>query len=266
MLDFFEYSFVTRALLAGLLIALATPTLGVFLVARRSSLLTDTLSHTALAGVGLGLVAGIHPLLGALLVSVVAAGGIEKIITQGKLSTEAVHALFLSGGLALAVLLMSFTTSSISFETYLFGSIATVSENDLWLLLGTTLLIIGTVSIFWWQLLSLSLHEDLARVSGIQVRWIKAAVAGLAALTVSLSLKIVGGLLIGALIVVPVLSAMQMSTSFRSTLIIAIAFAEGAVLLGLLLSYTWNVPSGAAIVLLSITGFLLALLQRSARA
>ncbi len=265
MLDFFDYSFMTRALLAGMLIAVSAPVLGAFLVARRSSLLTDTLSHTALAGVGLATLLGFSPILGALLVSILASNSIEKIITKGKLGTEAVHALFLSGGLALAVILMSFSSSPVSFESYLFGSIATVSSTDLWLLAGTTLLIATTVSLFWWPLVSLALNEELAEASGVKVASVKVGLAALAALTVSLSLKIVGGLLIGALMVVPVLSAMQLCRNFRSTVFVGIAFAEGAVLLGLFLSYTFNIPSGPAIVLLSVAGFLMALLQKSIR-
>lgn len=256
---------MTRALIAGMLIAVSAPTLGVFLVARRSSLLTDTLSHTALAGVGLAYLLGFSPILGALFVSILASNSIEKIITKSKLSTEAVHALFLSGGLALAVILMSFSTSPISFETYLFGSVATVDVTDLWLLAGTTLITIIGVSLFWWSLVSVALNEELAEASGVKVKSIKIGLAALAAITVSLSLKIVGGLLIGALMVVPVLSAMQLCKSLRSTLLVGIAFAEGAVLIGLFLSYTFNIPSGPAIVLLSIFGFLMALIQRSIR-
>ncbi len=265
MFDFLNYGFMVRALLAGFLVALAAPTLGIFLVARRSSLLTDTLSHTALAGVGLGFLTGFSPLLGALLVSILAANGIEKIITKGNLSTEAVHALFLSGGLAVAVFLMSFSTTPVSFESYLFGSIATVSTSDLWLLAITTLIIVLTVLTFWWPLVTVALNEELAEASGVQVTSVKVGLAVLAALTVSLSLKIVGGLLIGALIVVPVLSAMQLSKSFRSTLLLSIAFAQGAALSGLFLSYFFNVPSGSAIVLMSLLGFLLALLNRNLR-
>ena len=265
MFDFLNYGFMVRALIAGVLIALAAPTLGIFLVARRSSLLTDTLSHTALAGVGLGILTGFHPLLRALLISILAANGIEKIITKGKLSTEAVHALFLSGGLAVAVFLMSLSQTPVSFESYLFGSIATVSASDLWLLGGTTLIIVLTVLTFWWPLVTLALSEELAEASGVQITSVKVGLAVLAALTVSLSLKIVGGLLIGALIVVPVLSAMQVSRSFRSTLFIAIAFAEAAALIGLFLSYTFNIPSGSAIVLMSLLGFLFALANRQAK-
>jgi zinc transport system permease protein len=262
MFDFFEYSFMTRALLAGMLIAAAAPLLGTFLVARRSSMLTDTLSHTALAGVGVGVVAGISPTLGAVLVSILAATGIEKIVTRGRLSTEAVHALFLSGGLAVAVTLISFSNTPVSFETYLFGSITTVSPQDIWLLGVLTTVTFASVAFFWWPLVTLAFNEELAEASGLRVNLLKTGLGILAALIVSFSLKIVGGLLIGALMVIPVLSALQMANSFRSTVVLAILFAEGSVLLGLFLSYIGNTPSGSAIVLVAIIAFFLSLLLK----
>ncbi len=262
MFDLFEYSFMTRALMAGVLIGASAPLLGTFLVARRSSMLTDTLSHTALAGVGVGVVAGISPLLGAVLVSLLAATGIEKIVTRGRLSTEAVHALFLSGGLATAVTLISLSNSPVSFETYLFGSITTVSHQDLFLLL---MLVVSTfigVMLFWWPLVTLAFNEELAEASGLRTNLLKTGLGVLAALTVSLSLKVVGGLLIGALMVIPVLAALQMANSFRSTVVLAIMFAEASVIIGLFLSYVGNTPSGSAIVLVSIVAFFLSILLK----
>lgn len=259
LLDWLNYSFMVRALLAGVLIGVAAPLLGTFLVARRSSLLTDTLSHTALAGVGLGILLGVSPLITATAVSIAAAVGIERIISRGKLGTEAVHALFLSGGLALAIIFTSFSQSSISFESFLFGSIATVNSTDLYWLAGTTALLALGVFAFWWPLVNLSFHEELAEASGSPVVGLKLGLAFVSAITVSLALKIVGGLLIGALMVVPVLTAVQLCHSFKSTVGVAIAFAEGAILLGLLFSYYWDVPSGSAIVLLTLLFFLITL-------
>ncbi len=262
MFDLFEYSFMTRALMAGVLIGASAPLLGTFLVARRSSMLTDTLSHTALAGVGVGVVAGVSPLLGAVLVSLLAATGIEKIVTRGRLSTEAVHALFLSGGLATAVTLISLSNSPVSFETYLFGSITTVSHQDLLLLLALVVSTFIGVALFWWPLVTLAFNEELAEASGLRTNLLKTGLGVLAALTVSLSLKVVGGLLIGALMVIPVLAALQMANSFRSTVVLAIIFAEASVIIGLFLSYVGNTPSGSAIVLVSIVAFFLSILLK----
>lgn len=262
MFDFFDYSFMTRALVAGILIGTIAPLLGTFLVARRSSMLTDTLSHTALAGVGVGIVAGVSPLLGAIFVSILAATGIEKIVTRGKLSTEAVHALFLSGGLAVAVTLISLSQSPLSFETYLFGSITTVTQNDILVLGLLTIITIFGVTAFWWPLVTLAFNEELAEASGQRTHLLKTGLGVLAALTVSVSLKIVGGLLIGALMVIPVLAALQMANSFRSTVVLAILFAEASVILGLFISYWADTPSGSAIVLVSILMFFISLLLK----
>lgn len=261
--EFFEYGFLLRALIAGMLIALAAPLLGTFLVARRSSMLTDTLSHVALAGVGIGVAANISPLLGATLVSMVAAASIEKIVIRGRLSTEAVHALFLSGGLAAAVTLISLSPSSVSFDSYLFGSISTVSSHDILLLGLLTLLALLGVLCFWWPLVTLSFNEELAEASGLQVGVFKTGLAFMAALMVSLSLKIVGALLIGALMVIPVLSALQFCKSFKNTVLLAIIFAEAAALLGLYFSYQVNTPSGSSIVLTSMVLFFLCLVLKN---
>lgn len=264
MFDFFDYSFMTRALVAGMLIGAIAPLLGTFLVARRSSMLTDTLSHTALAGVGVGVLLGVSPVLGAILVSILAAAGIEKIVTRGKLSTEAVHALFLSGGLALAVTLISLSNSAISFETYLFGSITTVTEQDIILLTILTIISFLGITAFWWPLVTLAFNEELAEASGQRIKLLKTGLGVLAALTVSVSLKIVGGLLIGALMVIPVLAALQMANSFKSTVVLAILFAEASVVIGLFLSYWLDTPSGSTIVLISILMFFIALLLKPA--
>lgn len=259
MLDFFEYSFTVRALLAGILVALLAPLLGTFLVARRSSLLTDTLAHTSLAGVGIGLIIGISPVWGAVGASLVAAAGIEKIVTKGRLGPEAVHALFLSGGLALAVLLVHFSHTPVSFETYLFGSLATVQNRELFFLGASVTLLIFGLFFFWRPLMTLSFNEDLATASGYPVHFLKLGLAFLAAITVSLSLKIIGGLLIGALMIIPVISAIQIAKSFRSTLLISTIFAETAVVLGIFSSFNWDFPTGSGIVLISVSLFLLSL-------
>lgn len=262
MFDFFSYSFMVRALLAGVLVALEAPLIGGFLVARRASLLTDTLAHTALAGVGVGLLLGISPVWGAMGISLLAVLGIEKIITRGKLGPEAVHALFLSGSLAIAVLLVHFSPVPISFENFLFGSLASVTNSEIWFLAVIGFFLLLLIFFYWRQLLNLSFHEELSIASGHPVKFLKICLATLTALFVALSLKIVGGLLIGALMVTPVLAAIPFSKNFRTNTIVAIGIAESSVLLGLITSYYWDLPTGAIIVLFTLGFFILSLLFR----
>ena len=259
-MDIFEYSFMVRAFFAGSLIALVAPLLGTFVVARNTSLIADTLAHAALAGVGIGVILGISPTWGAVAVALLAALGVEYLMKNHKFSADAILALFLSGGLALAVALVRVKGAAINFENYLFGSLVTVTGEEVWMLLLSSLGMIGFVLAYWWSFLSLSFSEELTSTRGISTKMLKNLLAILTGLMVSQSLKIVGGLLIGAMMVIPVLTAITLCKSARSTLLVAIVFALLSVWSGLFISYYINVPSGSAIVLMNVFWFVMALL------
>lgn len=258
MIHLLDYDFMVRAILAGTLLGFVAPTLGTLVVARRASLIADTLAHAALAGVGVGVIAGVSPTWGAVFVAIIAAVGIELLMSQNRFNTDAIMALFLSGGLALAVALITLQGTSINFENYLFGSLVTVTSKEVWVLLLSGLAVLGFVGAFWWPLVSLTFNEELTATRGQNIRFLKWTLAILTGLMVSQSLKIVGGLLIGALMVIPVLTAIPFCRSFRSTLRVSILFALISVWVGLLLSYFYNIPSGSAIVLSSVVVFIFA--------
>ncbi len=261
MFDFFQYDFMVRAILGGLMISILAPMLGVFMVARKESLLSDTFAHVALTGVGLGLLFGFNPILGAIGVALVSGLGIEFTLNKSRLSRDAIQSLFLSGGLALAILLAHLNTSArTNFDTYLFGSLLTVQALELWLLLGTLILMSLFTYLFYWQWVTLSLSESLAQASSLNARRLNRMLLMLSALVVALSLKIVGGLLIGALIVIPVLTATQYSKSFKQTLTLSILISVIAMFVGLMFSYYVDVPTGSTIVLVNILFFLIGLL------
>ncbi len=261
-MSIFEYSFMVRALLAGSLIAVVAPLLGIFVVARNTSLIADTLAHAALAGVGIGVILGISPTWGAVATALVAALGVEYLMKNHRFSADAVLALFLSGGLALAVALVRVKGASINFENYLFGSLVTVTANEVWILLLTSLAMIGVILTYWWSFLSLSFSEELTSTRGLQTKLLKNGLAVLTGLMVSQSLKIVGGLLIGAMMVIPVLTAITLCKSARSSVLVSIIFALLSVWSGLIISYYLNIPSGSAIVLMNVFWFAAALLVR----
>lgn len=256
MMHFLDYSFMVRALLAGTLLGLVAPALGTLVVARRSSLIADTLAHAALAGVGIGVILGISPTWGAVVVAIIAAVGIELLMSQNRFNTDAIMALFLSGGLALAVALISLQGTPINFENYLFGSLITVTNEEIGILMLSGSVVLLFIAFFWWPLVSLSFSEDLTATRGFNIRFLKWTVAILTGLMVSQSLKIVGGLLIGALMVIPVLTAIPLCRSFRSTLRVSVLFALIAIWSGLLISYFYSIPSGSAIVLSSVVVFI----------
>lgn len=254
-----------RAFLAGLMIAVIAPLIGNFLVVRRFSLIADTLSHIALSGVAIGLLLKTQPLVVTVILTVIASVAIEKLRSNKKISGEAVLAMFLPGGLALSIVLISLVNGlNANLFSYLFGSITTVAESDLWLTLGLGILTLFTVIFFYKKLLFASFDEESAKVSGISVGFINTILVVLTAITVSLSMRVIGILLIGALMVIPVVTGMQLGRSFLQSIYFSLGFALTAVIVGLFMAYYLNLPAGGTIVLLSLGIFgLVAFFKRS---
>jgi zinc transport system permease protein len=267
MLEIFQYDFMLRAFAAGLMIAILAPAIGIFLVVKRYSLLADTLSHVSLVGVALSALVGINPMVGALITSSVAALGIEELRTRRKLFGESLLALVLSGSLALAIILFGFTRGqSANLLSILFGSITTVTSFDLWLIGVFGLAVLGIVLAGFKTFFLVAYDEELARANGVPVRLLNAVLVILAAITVSLSLRIVGTLLVGALMVIPVLTATQFKQSFSRTFRIALVISVLSVVIGLFTSFYFDLPSGGSIVLMSLVFFVSSLLWSRVRA
>ncbi len=261
MIEIFQYDFMIRAFIAGLIIAVLAPAIGVFLVVRRYSLLADTLSHVSLVGVATGVLFNFNPVLGALIVSTLAAFGMEKLRESRKLFGESILALFLSGSLAVALVLLGLSHGlNVNIFAYLFGSITTVSRDDLYIIGGLGLF--AAIVIIWLfkKFFLVSYDEELAKANGLPVKVLNITLMVLAAITVSLSMRIVGILLIGALMVIPVLTAVQFGTSFFKTSIYAIILSLAAVSSGLFTSFYLNLPSGGTIVVIALIFFGISLL------
>ncbi len=253
MFEIFQYSFMIRAFLAGIMIAIIAPLIGNFLVIRRLSLIADTLSHIALSGVAIGLLIGSQPLLTTIIITVIASIAIEKLRTSKNIPGEAVLAMFLPGGLALSIVLISLAHGfNANLFSYLFGSITTVQENELWLMFGLGIATVATIVFLYKKFLYASFDEESARVSGVPIELVNTMLIILTAITVSLSMRVVGVLLIGALMVIPVITAMQIGRSFKQSIYFSLGFALISVILGLILAYYFNLPAGGAIVLLSL--------------
>ncbi len=253
MLEIFEYSFMIRAFSAGAIIGLLAPLIGTFLVARRYSLIADSLSHVSLAGVAIGLLTGIYPVYTALAATVVAALFIEQLRTSKRLSGESALAIFLSGGLAIAVTLLGLAHGfNVDLFSYLFGSITTVQDTDVAVIALLGLVVGGMIIVLYKELFFLSFDEEVAIVQGVPARLLNTGLIVMTAITVSLSMRIVGALLVGALMVIPVVAAMQVARSFRATILYAVGIGFSSVWLGLFSSYYLDIPSGGAIVLASL--------------
>ncbi|TMR98998.1 metal ABC transporter permease [Nonomuraea basaltis] len=250
------------ALVAALLVGLCAPAVGTFIVQRRLALLGDGIGHVALTGVALGFLTGSAPVLTAVIVAVAGAVAIELVRARGRTSGDVALALLFYGGIAGGVMLMAIAPggSNAKLNSYLFGAIASVTPLDIWVIGALAAAVIGVVVIFGRELFVLCQDEEMARASGLPVRFLSLLIAVTAALTVVIAMRVVGLLLVSALMVIPVATSQQLTRGFRTTMGLAMLFGVLASVGGLLAStVSAKVPPGAAIVLLALAGFVLAL-------
>jgi zinc transport system permease protein len=256
MPEFLQFGFMQRAFAAGAVMAIVCPLIGVFLVPRRLSLIADTLAHVALAGVAIGLLMGTSPMVGALVVTVVGALGMERLRSHGALQGDAALAVFLSGGFALAVVLISLARGfNADLFAILFGSILTVSPADVWLISALGAVVVATILLSYRRLFVITLHEDLARTSGVPVTALNLMLTLLTALTTVVAMRMVGVLLVSAMIVIPTLTGFSLGRSFRRATTVAIAVALCAVGIGLTTAYYLSLAAGGAVVLTALLIF-----------
>ncbi|MER7205681.1 metal ABC transporter permease [Streptosporangium sp. NPDC000239] len=261
MMDLLQYEFMQRALIAALLVGLAAPAIGTFIVQRRLALLGDGIGHVALTGVALGFLTGTAPVLTAVVVSVLGAVAIELVRERGRTGGDVALALLFYGGIAGGVLLISLAPggSNSSLLYYLFGSISSVSVEDVWVIALLAVAVLGVVVFFGRELYVLCQDEEVARTSGLPVRFLSLLIAVTAALTVVIAMRVVGLLLVSALMVVPVATSQQLTRGFRSTMLLSMVFGMVSTVSGLTSSFYVKVPSGAIIVVIALGGFVLAL-------
>jgi zinc transport system permease protein len=260
-MDIFRYDFMIRALLAALLVGVTAPAVGVFLVQRRLALIGDGLGHVAVTGVALGLVLQRAPLVVALLTAVVGAVAIELIRARGQTSGETALAVLFYGGIGGGVVLASKAPGgSRSLNQYLFGSISTTSSGDLATFAILTVVVLGVVGVLGDALFSVSNDDEFARANGLPVMALNLLLAALTAVTVVVSMKVVGVLLVSALMVVPVATAQLIARSFRGTVLVAMSVGVAVSMAGISVSFYADTPSGGSIVLLAIGVFAATLL------
>ncbi|MFI6329117.1 metal ABC transporter permease [Micromonospora chersina] len=265
-MDLFQYDFMLRALVGALIIGLAAPALGIYLVQRRLALIGDGIGHVALTGVGAGLLLNRSPVLVAVVAATLGAIVIELVRARGRTSGDLALALLFYGGIAGGVMLVGLSdASSGSLNAYLFGSLTTTSPADLVTIgvLGVAILV--TMLVLRPALFAVCHDEEYARVSGLPVRALNLLLAVGTAVTVTIAMRAVGVLLISALMVVPVATAQQVTRGFRSTMAAAMAlglFAAGA---GVWVAASADTAPGASVVLLAIGSFLVVALLAAGR-
>lgn len=253
IMEFLSFAFVQRAIIAGVLIAIVTAALGVFLVLKRLSLIGDSLSHVALTGVALGLITKTSPVFMAMPVVMGGALLVLKITRHAKVYTDAalgiVSAAGISAGLIIAARAGGFNVDLMS---YLFGSILTVSYAEVLLSLGLAISILGVIYIFYNDLTAIVFDENFAKTAGINTARINTILVLISAATVVIALRVVGIMLVSAMIIIPPAAALQLATNFKRAIIMACCFSVGAVLGGIYLAFVFNLPSGAVIILLDL--------------
>lgn len=259
--DFLAYEFIQRAFLVGTLLAIAAPIIGIFMVVRRYSAISDTLSHVALVGIATGLLIGQSPLFVSILVASLVGILIEIIRENKKIYGESVLVLVMSASLAIVSILLSFRGGfGVSLSSFLFGSISTVSIVNIWVAVAILALVLGSTLLLYKDMLRTVFDENLAKITGTNTVFIRLWLVFLASLVVSSGIQIVGGLLVSSLIVIPVITALQYSLGFKNSLLLSIVFSLLSVWLGLFLAYFQNLPSGGSIVIVSISFFVLSFL------
>ena len=260
-MEMFEYEFMQRAFIAGIIIAILASVSGTFVVLRRYSMISETLAHSALVGVAVGLVAGFNPLWMAVVVATISAWLIEYLRSEFALYSDAVLAILLSGSLAIAVIIVSLGGAfNNSLFSYLFGSILSVSSEDV-----VTISIVGTIALgalllFSKELYFIAYDEEVAKTSGVKVKLLNFLLVSVVAVIIALSIRVVGSLLIGALMVIPTISALQFKMGFLKTVLISLIFAIISVASGMTLSFYFSLPSGATIVLCVLFIFIISLI------
>ncbi len=256
MFDALSYEFVIRALIAGAVTGLAAPAIGTYLVQRRLSLLGDGIGHISVTGVALGLLTGTSPTWTAITVAVLGAILIELIRSTGKASGDVALALIFYGGIAGGLMLVSFAGSgAYALNTYLFGSITSISDTDVLVSAGLAAVVIGLCIALLPQLFSVANDEDYARTTGLNVAFYNVLISVLAAVSVTVAMRTVGLLLVSALMVIPVATAQQFTRGFRVTMLTAMAAGLIASVTGIGISAYVDVPPGATIVLVALAGF-----------
>lgn len=251
-MDIFEYEFMRRAFLVGLLLAMIIPCIGVVVVLKRLSMISDALSHSSLAGVAAGLVLGINPIVGAVLTCIVSALAIEGIRRKIPRYSEMSIAIVMSAGIGVAGILSGFVVNAANFNSFLFGSIVAISDFELYLVLGISVFVLLFFFLLYRELFFVAFDERGARLAGIPVNWVNFIFTVLTAMTVSAAARTVGALVVSSLMILPVACAMQFGRSYGQTVLFSILFGLFFTAVGLTVSYYGGLKPGGTIVLTGV--------------
>lgn len=261
MTDILGYAFMQRALVAAVLVGVVCSVIGTYVVLKRLAFIGAGISHSAFGGVALGYLLGLSPIGVAIPFSLATAMAIGWVSRKGKMPEDTAIGIFFATAMALGVLFIGLSAGyNVDLFGYLFGSILAVSVSDIWLILGLGLGVIAVVLLLFKEFFFLSFDEEMAAVSGLPVRGLYFVLLGLMALTVIISMKLVGIILVQALLVIPAAASYQLTRNFGRMMLISVLIGLVSGILGLFLSYWWDLASGATIVLTAAAIFFICFL------
>lgn len=264
-----QLTFIERGIVAGVIIGVIAPIVGAFLLVRRVSVLSESISHITLTGISAGVFIGsfsaffqsINPMYVGVIFALIGALVTERLRTVYKDFQELAVPIILSAGIGMSAIFISLARTGYSeWYTYMFGSIVSVTESDIHFIFISSLVVLVITTLFYKEFISISFDHEYARVSGISVSKVNFIFALLIAIVISVSMKVVGILLVGAMVVIPVAASIQIAKSFKQLIVFGIIFAEIAVFLGLYLSFQLQIASGGMIVLASLLVLIFVLL------
>ncbi|MFA5095336.1 MAG: metal ABC transporter permease [Candidatus Paceibacterota bacterium] len=259
ILNFLQYSFIQKAFFAGSFVAIVCSVLGLFLVLRKMSLIGDGLSHVSFGAIALGLFFGIYPFYIAVPVVMIASILILKISEKAKVYGDSAIGIISAVGIAGGVILASVSSGfNVDLFSYLFGSILAISNTEVILSIVLSLVVLAVIYLFYWDLFSATFDEEYAKTTGIRTNFINMILTLLTAITVVLSVKMVGIMLVSALLILPAATALQFAKGFKMAMAIGSIVSLISVLLGITLSFFLDLPTGAIIVMINALFFALA--------
>ncbi len=258
MFEIFSYGFMQRALLTGMALSIFCGIISVFIVLRRVAFLGSGISHAAFGGVSIGFLLGINPLLAAFVYSIVVAFGIEQISSRGRLAEDTAIGIFFSSSMALGIVLIGLSSSyNIDLFGYLFGSILAITNEDAMTALLTTLFLTAVIFVIMKELYFITFNEELAFVSGIKIRLIKSVFLLSMAIAIVVGIKLVGIILISALLVIPGAAAQMLTKRFHRMVFLSCLISLFSTISGIAISYRFNLaPGGSIVLMLSLIFFI----------
>ena len=258
LITILSYPFARRAIFVGLLLSVSAALLGVNLVLKRFSMLGDGLSHVSFGAAAVGLACGVAPLGFSIPIVIIAAFLLLRLKQNSKINGDAATAIVSSSALAVGITVATLTTGmNTDISNYMFGSILALGKGEVYVATIAGIIVIAMYVFFYQKIFTVTFDEEFAAVTGVKVKWYSSINAILTAVTIVIGMRIMGALLISSIITFPALSSMRICKHYKCTVIVAAVVAIAAFLVGILLSFTFDIPTGAAVVLTNLAAFLL---------